>query len=162
MLKLAREFVRGAAACVGVARVAVIGSILTTKARPKDIDLIVTISPGIDLPTLAALGRRLKGDAQSRLNSGADVFLADDEHHHLGRICHYRECHPRVLCHARHCGAVPHLNDDLDALTLDRALVAAPPLGLLPTVVERAAIPDDVERLFVVPTRRLVDACHQG
>lgn len=155
LLELAREFVRAAIHCAGVARVAVLGSILTTKERPKDIDLLVTITPAIDLPALATLSRRLKGGAQSRLNSGADVFLADVGHHHLGRICHYRECHRRVLCHARHCGAVPHLNDDLDALTLDRGLIAAPPLELYPAVVVRAPIPGDVERLLVAPMRQL-------
>jgi hypothetical protein len=152
LLGLALDFVRAAAGCTGVARVAVIGSILTAKSRPKDVDLLVTITPAVDLRRLAQLGRRLKGGGQ-RINSGADVFLADPDHRYLGRICHYRECHPRALCHARHCGAVPHLADDLDRLSLDQALIAESPLELHPAVVIRTEIPDDVERLLVAPLR---------
>jgi hypothetical protein len=36
------------------------------------------------------------GRAQT-INLGADVFLADTTGRYLGRICHYRECNPRVL-----------------------------------------------------------------
>ena len=102
---------------------------------------------------LASLGRRLTGSAQARLNSGADVFLAEPSGRYLGRVCHYRECHPRVLCRARHCGAVPHLADDLDAVSLPADLVAAPPVELWPTVVALSAVPDDVERLLLAPLR---------
>lgn len=153
LLGLALDFVQAAAGCTGVARIAVIGSILTAKSRPKDVDLLVTITPAVDLPRLAQLGRRLKGGGQ-RMNSGADVFLADTDHRYLGRICHYRECHPRALCQARHCGAVPHLADDLDRLTLDHALIVEPPLELHPAIVIRTSIPDDVERLLVAPLRQ--------
>ena len=44
----------------------------------------------------------------------------------------YRECHPRALCHAQHCGLRDHLNDDLDVVTLSGELIAAPPIELWP------------------------------
>src|SRR5690606_10741631 len=62
-------------------------------------------------------------------------------------------CHPRVLCHARHCGARPHLNDDLDEVTLPSEVVATPPLVLHPVVVATVAIPADVEALLLTPLR---------
>lgn len=153
LLALALEFAKAAPSCVGVVRVAMLGSILTTKPRPKDVDVLVTVTPMVDLPRLAKLGRRLKGSAQARLNSGADVFLADEMGRYLGRICHYRQCHPRVLCHAKHCGAVQHLADDLDAVCLDTTLIATPPVQLWPEVVTRLSVPEDVERLLLAPLR---------
>lgn len=102
----------------------------------------------------AKLGRRLKGSAQARLNSGADVFLSDASGQYLDRVCHYRECHPRVLCRARHCGAVPHLSDDLDVVSLSTDLIAAPPIELWPRVVARVVVPDDVEQLLLAALRQ--------
>jgi hypothetical protein len=155
LLDLTREFVVSARRVPGVLRIALLGSLLTPKPRPKDADVLVTIADGIDLGTLARLGRRLKGSAQAKLNSGADVFLANPAGRYIGRICHYRECHPRVLCHARHCGAVPHLADDLDVVDLSSGLIVTPPLEVHPEVVARVPVPDDVERLLLVPLRSL-------
>jgi hypothetical protein len=158
LLELTREFVANARTCPGVSRIALVGSILSSKPRPKDVDVLVSVSASLDMGRLAKLGRRLKGSAQARLNSGADVFVADDRGRYLGRVCHYRECHPRVLCYARHCGAVPHLADDLDAVCLDATLVATPPVELWPTVITRIEVPDDVERLLLAPLRQSVGA----
>jgi hypothetical protein len=72
------------------------GSIVTAKLIPKDIDMLVTIDAEMELSKLARAGRRLKGTAQT-INLGADVFLADATDRYLGRICHYRECHPRAM-----------------------------------------------------------------
>jgi predicted nucleotidyltransferase len=154
LLELALEFVRGAHGCQGVARIALVGSAVTHKPRPKDIDLLVTATPGLEMPRLAKLGRRLKGSAQARLNSGADVFFADQSDRYLGRVCPYRECHPRALCRARHCGAVPHLADDLDMVSLAADLIAAPPVELWPEVLVRVDVPDDVEQLLLARLRR--------
>ena len=154
LLALASDFVADARRCAGVQRIALLGSILTTKPRPKDVDLLVSIAPTVDMAQLAKLGRRLKGSAQAQLNSGADVFLADDAGRYLGRVCHYRECHPRVLCRARHCGAVLHLADDLDVVCLDTTLIAAPPVELWPALVARVPVPDDVERLLLTSIRQ--------
>ena len=116
--------------------------------------MLVGINNNTDLAKLARLGRRLKGTAQSRLNAGADVFLAGSAGEYLGRICHYRECHRRVLCHARNCGARPHVADDFDVVHLDAALIAAPPVELFPTVMAHIAILVDVEFLLLAPLAR--------
>jgi len=154
LLELTREFVVAARRTPGVLRIAVLGSLLTAKPRPKDADVLVTIADGVSLGALGKLGRRLKGSAQGKLNSGADVFLANRSAQYIGRICHYRQCHPRVLCHARHCGAVPHLADDLDVVNLSPELVIAPPLEVFPEIVARVPIPSDVERLLIAPLGR--------
>lgn len=158
LLELAREFVANATRVSGVIRVAVLGSLLTSKPRPKDADVLVTITDGMGLGGLAKIGRRLKGSAQAKLNSGADIFLANPSGRYIGRICHYRECHPRVLCRARHCGAIAHLTDDLDVVNLRAELVVAPPLELFPDIVARVPLPDDVERILVAPLRRTLGA----
>jgi hypothetical protein len=157
LLQLTCEFVLSARRLPGVLRIALLGSLLTTKPRPKDADVLVTIDDGMDLVALARMGRRLKGSTQARLNSGADVFLATSGAHYIGRICHYRECHPRVLCRARHCGAVPHLADDLDVVDLSCELLATPPLEVYPTISARVAIPADVERLLLEPLRSFLE-----
>jgi hypothetical protein len=148
LLTAVREFVQAASACPGIRRIALMGSLATDKHVPKDADVLVTIDGGMDLGPLARIGRRLKGQAQS-INLGADIFLADETGRYLGRICRYRECHARVLCHARHCGDRQHLNDDLDDLTLSPSLIAAPPLDLWPGIVRRCVVPSDVETMLL-------------
>jgi hypothetical protein len=74
LLELTRDFVLGACRTPGVLRVAVLGSLLTPKPRPKDADVLVTIADAIALDALARLGRRLQGTAQAKLNSGADIL----------------------------------------------------------------------------------------
>jgi hypothetical protein len=74
------------------------------------------------LTALARAGRRLMGRAQT-INLGADIFLADMARHYLGRICQYRECHPRALCQPQHCRHRDHLNDDRHIVTLSQALM---------------------------------------
>jgi hypothetical protein len=83
------------------------------------------------------------------INLGADIFLADTTGHYLGRICHYRECHPRVLCHAQHCGQRDHLNDDLHIVTLSQELIASASVELWPKVILRITIPMDVENTLL-------------
>ena len=63
--------------------------------------------------------------------------------------CHYRECHPRVACHAQHCGRHAHLNDDLHVVTLAHSLIASPPLELWPEVRRRVPVPGDVKELLL-------------
>jgi hypothetical protein len=131
----------------GVLRIALLGS--TDKPVPKDADLLVTIDADTDLAPLARLGRRLKGGGQT-INLGADIFLADGAARYLGRICRYRECHPRALCRALHCGGGrQHLNDDLQVLTLNSDLIAAPPIELWPRIVRRVAVPTDTDALLL-------------
>jgi predicted nucleotidyltransferase len=85
------RFVERARDCPGVRRIALIGSLATAKKDPKDADVLVTVDDDADLTPLAALGRKLKGRAQSR-NKGADIFFADLAGDYIGRLCHWREC----------------------------------------------------------------------
>lgn len=153
LLLWAYSFVRAARLFPGVRRIALLGSIITSKAVPKDVDLLVTIERTMDLTQLARSGRRLKGLAQT-INLGADIFLADTAGHYLGRICHYRECHPRVACRAQHCGLRAHLNDDLQVVTLSKDLLASPPVELWPKVVRRLTVPADVEEILLTKLER--------
>ncbi len=150
LLTAVRAFVQAASRIDGVRRIALLGSLATDKPIPKDADLLVTINPEMDLDALANAGRRLKGKAQT-INLGADIFLADEEGHYLGRICGFRECHVRMLCRARHCGERNHLNDDLQVVKLPARLIAEPPLELWPSVVRRIAPPADVEAILLAP-----------
>jgi hypothetical protein len=129
LLNAVLAFVRAAQSTPGVLRIALLGSLATDKPVPKDADVLVTIDPAIDLGPLARLGRRLQGTAQT-INLGADIFLANAAGRYLGRICHYRECHPRVACRALSCGLRQHLNDDLQVVTLNSTIVGAPPIDL--------------------------------
>jgi hypothetical protein len=142
-------FVRSVRSTPGIRRIALLGSLATDKPVPKDADVLVTIDATSDLGPLAHLGRRLEGTAQ-RINLGADVFLADEAGRYMGRICHYRECHPRVACRALSCGLRQHLNDDLQIVTLHPTLVTGPPIDLWPRIVARCAVPSDTRALLVV------------
>jgi predicted nucleotidyltransferase len=73
-----RRVVAAARLIAGVCRIAVLGSIVTTKPNPKDIDVLVVVADDADLTALATCARRLQGQAQS-FNRGADVFLADEQ-----------------------------------------------------------------------------------
>ena len=148
LLMAVRTFVHEIRGLAGLHRIALMGSLTTDKLAPKDADVLVTIDPGLELTDLARAARRLKGAAQTR-NLGADIFLADPQHHYLGRVCQYRQCHPRVACRAQNCGRYPHLNDDLQIVTLATDLIAAPPVDLWPTVVRRISAPDDVEDVLL-------------
>lgn len=124
------------------------GSIVTAKPDPKDIDVLVVVSDDADLAALAVHARRLQGHAQT-FSRGADVFLANERGDYIGRTCRWRVCRPgvRQSCDARHCGKRPHLHDDLDAIALSKALIAAPPVTLWPAVQRRTQYPPDVEEL---------------
>lgn len=132
----------------GVLRIALVGSLATSKPIPKDADVLVTIEATMELAPLARVGRRLKGQTQT-INLGADIFLADEANQYLGRICHYRECHDRAACHALHCGVREHLNDDLQVVTLSPTLIRIPPIELWPRIVTRNVVPADTEALLL-------------
>jgi len=153
LLLAAYSFVRAASSLAGVRRISLLGSLVTAKAIPKDVDLLVTIDNTMDLTQLARAGRRLMGSIQS-INLAADVFLADVAGRYLGRICYYRECRPRAACRAEHCGHRQHLNDDLHVVTLSKDLLAAPPVDLWPKIVRRLVIPADVEEILLAQLER--------
>ena len=143
-----RRFVRSVRDIPGVKSIAVLGSIVTTKPNPKDIDVLVVIADEADLTPLATASRRLQGHAQS-FNRGADVFLANERGTYIGRTCHWRDCRPgvRQSCDALHCGRRPYLHDDLDAIRLNSSLVVSPPVTLWPHVERRGQLPPDVEEI---------------
>ena len=87
------------------------------------------------------------------INLGADIFLADSAGRYLGRIYHYRECRPRVACHAQHCGLGNHLNDDLHLVTLSKDLLASPPIELW-KVIRRLTVPEDLEEILLIKLER--------
>ena len=148
LLEEAVLFVQGAADIPGIIRLAMIGSLLTSKRRPKDCDLVVSVTEEVEMARLAKLGRRLKGRTGA-MGSGADVFVCDAEHRYIGRICQWRECWPRRLCQARNCGLRPGLNDDLDVVNLGLHQTLTPPVELFPTVITRTDVPEDVQRVLL-------------
>src|SRR5688572_10149135 len=151
LLKLAFEFVEAARRIPGIVRIAMLGSLVTDKSRPKDADVLVTVSDDVDLARLARAARRFQGRAQG-INSTADICLADARSQYIGRICHYRECFPRVRCHARNCGMRQHLNDDLDVISLEEAQITTPPLVVFPAIQPSVdAVPSDVVELLLRP-----------
>ena len=121
-----RRFVISVRQIAGVRRIAILGSIVTDKPDPKDIDLLVVVADDADLAPVATCARRLHGHAQS-FNRGADVFLADERGTYIGRACHWKDCRPgvRQACDALHCGRRPYLHDDLDAIRLNSTLVVS-------------------------------------
>jgi hypothetical protein len=149
-------FTRAACRITGVARIALIGSLTTSKPAPKDADLLVTIADDADLALLATHGRKLQGHGQTR-NHGGEVFLANLQGDYLGRACPWKTCAPgiRMSCDAQHCGWRPYLHDDLGTIKLRRSLLAEPPIELWPQIVARVAPPADVEALLLAPLREL-------
>jgi predicted nucleotidyltransferase len=147
-------FVRAAAGLPGVLRIALIGSLATDEPDPKDADLLVTVTDEADLASLAGLGRKLQGHAQS-FNRGGEVFLAGPRGGYLGRTCPWKQCDPgiRASCDALHCGRRLYLHDDLAAIHLSGDLIAAPPIELWPEVIARVPVPEDVEQLLLLPLR---------
>ena len=142
------RFVASVRQISGVRRIAVLGSIVTAKPDPKDIDVLVVIDDDVDLAQLATCSRRLQGHAQS-FNRGADVFLADERSTYIGRTCRWKDCRPgvRQSCDALHCGRRPYLHDDLDAIRLNRTLVLSPPVTLWPYIDRHGRLPDDIEEV---------------
>ena len=145
-------FVQGACRISGVTRIALIGSLTTNKVDPKDADILISVSDKANLTHLATLGRKLQGHTQS-FNRGGEVFLADEQHHYLGRICPWKRCEPgiRVSCDAQHCGKRPFLHDDLNAIKLSKSLIATPPLELWPQIITHIIVPEDVAELVIRP-----------
>ena len=143
-----RRFVASVRQIAGVRRIAVLGSIVTAKPDPKDIDILVVVADDADLGPLATCSRRLQGHAQS-FNRGADVFLASESGMYIGRTCRWKDCRPgvRQSCDAFHCGQRPYLHDDLDAIRLNSAVVLSPPVTLWPSVERQGQLPPDVEEV---------------
>ena len=154
LLTAALPFLLTASRMAGVKRIALFGSLTTSKAAPKDLDLLLTVENDMDLAPLATAGRKLQGRVSTLThgNFGADLFLSTPRHRYLGRLCQHKECPGwRRSCAATHCGVRPYLRDDVQVVTLERALIVAPPLELWPRVVAHVVIPADVEQTLLTP-----------
>jgi Family of unknown function (DUF6932) len=141
-------FVERACRLSGICRIALIGSLTTTKVNPKDADVLVWVEDNADLTPLAIISRQLKGRTQSR-NRGADIFLANTRNEYVGRICQWRDCRPgiRAACQAISCGRRAHLYDDFGVLNLAQRIIQSPPLELWPSIIRRVQVPNDLEAL---------------
>ena len=139
------RFIDRVVAFPGLRRIAMVGSLISSKSDPKDIDILITIDDEADLTALATAARQLKGATQTK-NKGADVFLANPAGQYIGRICHWRRCDPgiRASCDAQNCGRRHYLHDDLDDVNLDPLLVKEPPLEIWPMVVYRQSVARDL------------------
>ena len=152
LLHAVRDFVKQARDLPGVRRIALIGSLTTPKAIPKDVDLLVEVNDDMPLAALARLTRQLSGKAMATGDGcGADVFLCDPAGQYRGRVCQWKQCAPgiRMSCQAQHCGRREYLSDDLQNVRLDENLVAAPPLELWPDIRARTEMPEDVKKELI-------------
>ena len=116
LLAATLPFVQAASRLPGVTRVALLGSLTTEKADPKDIDLLVTIADETDVSELDRLARQLQGriSGTARGLYGVDVFLADSTGRYLGGLCKHRECPSLRQCAGRHCGLRPVIDSTTD------------------------------------------------
>ncbi len=65
LLAEAAKVVRNVRRLPGVRRIALLGSVVTEKSEPKDVDLLVWIDETADLGAVATFARRLQGRLQS-------------------------------------------------------------------------------------------------
>lgn len=152
LLRAVLVFVNDARHLTGVRRIALLGSLATPKAIPKDVDLLDEISDDMPLKKLATFKRQLLGKTmQTGDGCGVDVFVCNPQREYLGRICSWKNCAPGIRqgCHAQHCGRRTYLYDDLQVARLNPSLIAKPPLELWPEIITRAEIPDDVREELV-------------
>jgi len=135
MLNVVKEFLPSIKRTNGVKFIGLIGSITRNSPQPKDIDLVVCVTPSADISELATIFRRIAG-RMSQIGNGADMFVYDDESGtYLGRVCPYKECVPGIRrCDADHCGKRPHLKDDLSILRLPPFVRKDVPVELYPTL----------------------------
>lgn len=156
LLRAVLDFTHKARALPGVRRIALVGSLVTAKPIPKDVDLLVEVDDDMPLDRLARISRSLSGATMATGDGcGADVFVCNPQGNYLGRICSWKRCAPgiRAACQAQHCGQREYLYDDLQVVCLDQALITSPPLDLWPKVVVRAEIPDDVQKELIAHLR---------
>lgn len=132
-----------------VERVALCGSLTTSKEHPKDIDFLVYVSQDVDLKWLSKMKRGLLGRIH-RGCLGADVFVVEHGSY-IGRACRYRDPWPRQVCVAQDltCHSRLGLCDTQRNLILNEGLVQHPPIVLYPEIegaLKPSEIPDDVAR----------------
>lgn len=137
-------FVPAVAKVPGVRWIGLLGSMLTYKKNPKDIDFVVMVEDDADLEPLARLGRRVKGRAQ-QINRGADIFLVNLERRYIGRTCSWKQCGfgVRRSCDALNCGRRHYLHDDMKSVRLSEEAITGV-FELWPRIEVSAGLPEDV------------------
>ena len=146
IIQLVYEFFVSCLKINSVKRIAIIGSILTQKEKPNDVDLLLTIPDDLELNRLAKFCRVLQGKS-GQIGGGADVFVVNLNNKYLGRICIWKVCKfgVRMRCDADNCGKREYLHDDLSVIKLSKELIDNPPLILFPKIIRNVSIPLDVE-----------------
>ncbi len=163
IIKLVLDFILSCKEIEGVERISIIGSLISSKEKPKDVDLLVNISDDLDLTHLAKISRTLQGKSGG-MTGGADVFLANSKNEYLGRICIWKDCKPRVRmsCDAQNCGKRKYLHDDLGVIKLSKDIIENPALILYPKLIYNFPIPQDIEEGIVknlIAISRQVEGC---
>jgi predicted nucleotidyltransferase len=149
LLSAVRWFLNEARHLDEVLQIALIGSVCTNKKHPKDIDLLITVKPGSDLKRLATLRRKTQGRIQQGL-LGTDMFIVDTGEY-IGRLCRYREPHPRVSCcdDKLVCDSTKtFLCDTSRNFVIPQSLVDYPTIILYPEFSAPPGTPDDVLQIF--------------
>ncbi|MGE5805431.1 MAG: hypothetical protein ACM34M_06525 [Ignavibacteria bacterium] len=146
LIQLVLDFVIACRKIESIQRIAIIGSLLSEKKKPKDVDLLLNIPDDLELTKLAKISRTLQGKSGS-IGGGADIFLANSNNEYIGRACIWKDCRfgARIRCDAINCGKRKYLHDDLNAITLKRELIDNPSLILFPSIIRNVPIPIDVE-----------------
>ena len=154
LLNAAKWFMEEASRLEEVDQVALVGSLCTAQKKPRDLDLLVTVSPGSSIKALGKLKRKLQGKI-SRGSMGSDVFIAEGGRY-IGRACQYREPWPRADCMARklRCADGREFLCDTSAnFSLDQDVIDNPPVILWPEVKQNADVPADVQKLLAAIVR---------
>jgi hypothetical protein len=147
-------FARATQQLAGGIRVALIGSLTTSKAERKVADLVVIVTEDADLASLDQTGRQLQRRTRS-INRGGDIFQADPEGNYVGGTCQWKECGLGIRWRydALHCGRQHYLHIDVCAIVLPKELIAAPPLESRLQHAVRVPLPEDLERDLLVYLR---------
>jgi len=154
LLDAAQWFVTEAAKLETVERIAIVGDLCIDQKKPRDLDLLVTVSPGSSIKALGKLKRKLQGKI-SRGSMGSDVFIAEDGRY-IGRACQYREPWPRADCKAerlRCADGREFLCDTSANFSLDQEVIDHPPVTLWPEAKQNADVPADVQKLLAAIVR---------
>lgn len=150
LVELVKDFFLSAKEVRGLNQISIIGSLLTNKIKPKDVDILCCIEDTLELKYLAKISRRLQGKAGS-IGGGADIFLTNNNNEYIGRICIWKECRfgIRQSCDAQNCGKREYLHDDIQVIKLAKELIENPPLIIHPKVIRNIEIPEDVEEILL-------------
>jgi hypothetical protein len=153
LLAEAAAFVGAASRLPGVRRIALVGSIATDKAFPKDVDLLVTVDDEADLDPLGNAGPPADGATpEHRAGSGRRRVPGRSSRPLPGPNVSLKRCGPgiRVSCDAEHCGRRASLHDDLQTVRLPHTTVASPPVEVWPRpILHAAGVAHDVREFLL-------------